>query len=98
MGAWSRSRLDLYLARDLGWNAPNTVTESELLRHRVEQIRADGFAWSIEELAADPAGLAVPVLDARGAIVTAVELYGPTYRLHPDLDGMDELPGRLWRP
>lgn len=95
MGAWSQSRLGTYLGRDLSWNAPNTVTDPESLRRRVEQIRTSGFAWSIEELAADAAGLAVPVVDARGAIVAAVGLYGPTYRLHPDLDGMDELPGRL---
>ena len=41
------------------------------------------------------AGLAVPVIDAEGSVVAAVGLYAPTYRLHPDLPGLVDLPVRL---
>ena len=95
MGAWPPERLDAYLDTDLGWPAPNTISDPGRLRDRVEQVRAAGYAWSIEELVADAAGLAAAVRDRAGTIVAAVGLYAPTYRLHPDLDGLDGLPRRL---
>lgn len=95
MCAWAESRLEDYLVGDLSWDAPGTITDPVALRRRIERARADGFAWSVDELVADAAGLAVPVTDEAGSVVAAVGLYAPTYRLHPDLDGMAELPTRL---
>lgn len=95
MGAWSDERLSGYLAGDLAWDAPNAIADPTALRRRVESVRAAGFAWSIEELVAEAAGLAVPIVDEGGRIIAAVGLYAPTYRLHPDIDGMDDLPARL---
>ena len=95
MAAWDDNRLGSYLAGDLNWNAPRTVTDPAELRRRVARVRKNGFAWSIDELVADTAGLAVPVRGADGHVIAAVGLYGPTYRLHPDLDGMANLPARL---
>ncbi len=97
MGGWPEERLERYLSGDLAWDAPKTVTDPARLRRRVDQARTAGYAWSVEELVADAAGLAVPVQDAEGAIVAAVGLYAPTYRLHPDLDELADLPDRLVR-
>ena len=95
MGAWSDERLEDYLAGDLTWDAPATITGPGRLRRRIERVRLDGFAWSVDESVADAAGLAVPVTDDAGSIVAAVGLYAPTYRLHPDIEGMADLPARL---
>lgn len=95
MGAWEPARLDNYLDGDLSWNAPGTITDPAVLRRRVDAARSGGFAWSVEELVADAAGLAVPLVDGRDRTVAAVGLYAPTYRLHPDLPATKDLPARL---
>ena len=95
MSGWRDDRLDAYLDRDLEWSAPNTITDPARLRRRVDQTRTDGYAWSVEELVADAAGLAVPLRNSQGTIVAAVGLYAPTYRLHPELPHLADLPHRL---
>lgn len=95
MTGWSEDRLDAYLAGDLAWSAPNTITDPAGLRSRIDEVHAKGYAWSVEELVADAAGLAVPLRDEHDQIVAAVGLYAPTYRLHPDLTDLADLPQRL---
>ncbi len=95
MAGWVEDRLAEYLGGDLTWDAPGTWTDPVALRRRIERVRADGFAWSVDELLADAAGLAVPVTGAGGMTVAAVGLYAPSYRLRPELDGMADVPARL---
>ncbi len=95
MGAWEPARLDEYLGGDLSWPAPGTITDPKTLRRRIDAARRNGFAWSVEELVADAAGLAVPLVDARDRVVAAVGLYAPSYRLHPDHPATEGLPARL---
>ncbi len=95
MSGWIDDRLDAYLDGDLDWSAPNTMTDPALLGSRIDQVRTDGYAWSVEELVADATGLAVPLRNSQGTIVAAVGLYAPTYRLHPELAHLADLPHRL---
>ena len=60
MTGWNDDRLDSYLAGDLEWSAPNTITDPTQLCSRVDEARVNGYAWSVEELVNDAAGLAVP--------------------------------------
>lgn len=95
MGSWTPDRLDTYLAGDLAWDAPNTVTNPTELRRKIDAAKSNGYAWSVDELHADASGLAVPIVDHARRIVAAVGLYGPSYRLRPDLPHLADLPRRL---
>jgi len=49
-----------------------------------EQIRADGYATSIDELELGLSAVAAPVLGSNGAAVAALSISGPTTRLTAD--------------
>jgi IclR family KDG regulon transcriptional repressor len=61
-----------------GPNAPRTVAE---LWRRLEAARRDGRAFADEESEAGLVAAAAPVRDFRGAIVAAVNVSGPKFRL-----------------
>ncbi len=63
---------------------PCTVTSLDALRADLEQIRAQGYALTQDELEAGFAAVAAPVHDHTGALVAALSLGGPTTRLHGD--------------
>ena len=51
------------------------------LRQRLTQIRADGYAWTVEEFADGINSVAAPIRDGGGAVIAAVHVHGPSYRL-----------------
>jgi DNA-binding IclR family transcriptional regulator len=73
--------LERALARPLEHLCHNTITDPGLLRAELERIRANGWASSFEETNLGVWGLAVPILDDRGAVVCAVGIAGPSARL-----------------
>jgi IclR family KDG regulon transcriptional repressor len=81
-----RARLDALFAGaalpGAGPNAPRTVAE---LWRRLEAARRDGRALADEESEAGLVAAAAPVRDFRGAIVAAVNVSGPKFRLGPRL-------------
>jgi DNA-binding IclR family transcriptional regulator len=66
-----------------GPNTPGTLDE---LLARIEQARACGYALTDEEFEVGLVGAAAPVRDFRGAIVAALNVSGPKFRLGPRLD------------
>lgn len=69
-----------------------TITDPAALRRDGARARRRGWAVTRDELEVGLTGVAVPVLDARGAVVAALGVSGPTARL----DGrLDEIAGRL---
>ncbi|HWD65707.1 MAG TPA: IclR family transcriptional regulator [Solirubrobacteraceae bacterium] len=56
-----------------------TVSEDELKR-----IRASGYATAIDELELGLAAVAVPVWGARGDVIAALSISGPTLRMTPE--------------
>lgn len=58
-----------------------TITEPELLLQHLDEVRANGFATTIEEFVEGVAGCAVPVRDARGALVAGLGITAPLTRL-----------------
>jgi IclR family pca regulon transcriptional regulator len=54
--------------------APNTVTSKKALREQLDQIQADGFAVSDQELAAELYSIAAPVRNEAHEVVAAVSL------------------------
>lgn len=69
-----------YCARGLGSLGPHTLVTTEAVRARVEQVRQDGFCWTHEEWAEGIDGAAAPITNSEGAVIAAINVYGPSYR------------------
>jgi DNA-binding IclR family transcriptional regulator len=54
------------------------------LDHELGRIRREGFAFTVGELDAGAAALAVPILDRRGRIAAGLSVAGPAERLAAD--------------
>jgi IclR family acetate operon transcriptional repressor len=62
----------------------HTVTRVAELRRRVARARTDGYAWTVEEYSLGITSVAAPIRDPAGAVVAALHVHGPSYRLAPD--------------
>ncbi len=60
-----------------------TVTDPEILRQQLADIRRVGYAYTEEESFEGIAGLAAPIFDSRGAVVASVGVAGLIQRLRP---------------
>jgi DNA-binding IclR family transcriptional regulator len=63
-----------YLASELTRFTPATVTDPELLRRRLAEIRATGVASMSEEMTPGSSSLAAPIRDRTGQVVAAVSV------------------------
>jgi DNA-binding IclR family transcriptional regulator len=72
-----------YLAEPLEQFTPDTLTSAGALLERLRDVRRDGHAWVRDEFAVGMSSVAAPVADARGELVAAVHVHGPTYRFPP---------------
>ena len=100
MAYMDETALDRALAKPLEHLCHNTLTDPGLLREELARIRDAGWASSFEETNLGVWGLAVPILDARGGIVCAIGIAGPSARLaqerigdliHKIHDGAEEI-------
>lgn len=67
----------------------STTTDPERLRERLERVRRDGFAVSVEEYAEGVATIAAPVRNARLEVIAGISISGPYQRLAPPrLEGL----------
>lgn len=62
-----------------GWTAERPIT-SDGARRKLAQLRADGVTWTLQEFADDVNGVAAPIYTPDGAVVGAINVYGPSYR------------------
>ncbi len=58
------------------------------LEAELEQIRADGFAFTVGELDDGAAGVAAPILDRRGRLLAGLSIAGPAERVSRDVGAM----------
>ena len=79
-----------YLAEPLEQFTANTLTDAGSLLERLREVRRDGHAWVRDEFALGITSVAAPVADARGELVAAVHVHGPTYRF-PATGAEDEI-------
>jgi len=79
-----------YLAEPLDAFTPRTLTDAPALLERLREIRRDGHAWVRDEFAVGITSVAAGVADARGELVAAVHVHGPTYRF-PAQGAEDEI-------
>ncbi|MFT7474865.1 MAG: DNA-binding IclR family transcriptional regulator [Verrucomicrobiales bacterium] len=83
MTFWEQHRLDDFFADPLLAATPHSMTSPTKLRSRLLSIRAQGYAWTDQELDVGINGLAVSVL-SDGNLAATISLYGPSYRFSSD--------------
>jgi IclR family transcriptional regulator, acetate operon repressor len=64
--------------------APATVTDPRRLRSELEVVRRTQCATAVDELEPGLAAMAAPVRGARGDVVAALSISGPTLRMTPN--------------
>lgn len=65
---------------------PNTITTPEALKQELEQVRAQGYAYDLEEAVEELCCVASPIRDHTGEVVAAMSLAVPTYRFQQGKD------------
>ncbi|OBJ12644.1 IclR family transcriptional regulator [Mycobacterium sp. 1482292.6] len=83
--AWDDDALREVLASDLARFTDATVTDPDVLRANVEEARRMGFAITSGERDEGATGVAAPVFDARGQVLGALMISGPSFRFSPEL-------------
>lgn len=78
--------LDAYLNAPLASFTPRTIVDPVQLRARLAEVRAEGFAWAIDEYADGLSSVAAAIRDIDGTVVASLHVYGPTYRFPGDRD------------
>jgi IclR family transcriptional regulator, acetate operon repressor len=68
------------LSRHTEW----TITDPGRLREELETVRREAFATAVDELELGLAAIAAPVRGARGDVVAALSISGPTLRMTPE--------------
>jgi len=80
---WPEAAVERFLARTLERYTPETMTDPDQLRKRLQAIRADGHAWVLEEFSEGINSVAAPLFNGTGSVIGALHSHGPAYRF-PD--------------
>lgn len=70
-----------HLALPLERFTEHTITDSELLKEQLREIRQQGYCISDGEVDAGARAVAVPILDTRGRLVAGLSTAGPAFRM-----------------
>ena len=70
-----------YCAGGLARFTGRTTTRTADLKRRLDQIRKDGYAWTVEEFIDGVSSVAAPIRDGAGHVVGALHVHGPSYRV-----------------
>ncbi len=62
----------------------NTIVDKAVLRDGLQAIRDKGYGHTVEELEGGLNAIGAPIRSADGAVVGAVSVSGPAFRLSPD--------------
>jgi DNA-binding IclR family transcriptional regulator len=65
-----------------------SIPEPDALRTALDQIRRDGFAFTVGELDEGAAAVAAPIRDRRGRLVAGLSIAGPAQRITQDVPAM----------
>ena len=82
LAALSPDQLERFLARaELAPSTPKSITDKDLLKREIDEIRRSGIAFDDGEFNAEVSCVAVPVTDFTGQVVGALGVSGPIWRL-----------------
>jgi IclR family transcriptional regulator, acetate operon repressor len=65
-------------------HTPHTIATAQQLEAELEAVRRQGFATAVDELEVGLAAMAAPVRGARGDVIAALSISGPTLRMTPE--------------
>ncbi len=85
-------QVEAVLTAGLERRAPRTITSPKLFVDTLRQIRADGYAVSIEQSQAKVSSVGAPVFGRDGSAIAAVSIVGPSLRF-----GSEHLPTQIRR-
>ncbi len=77
----SMKRVEEILQEGLPKMGPNSVTDPEILKDQLLEIRKQGYCICIDEMHENSISIAAPIRDYTGEVVTAVSLIGPRNRM-----------------
>ncbi|GAB90913.1 IclR family transcriptional regulator [Gordonia rhizosphera] len=80
----TESELRTTLSGELTRFTDNTIVDLDALVEDLAKVRRRGWAMAVDELEVGLVAIAAPVRDHTGAIVWALSVSGPRYRLDPD--------------
>jgi len=69
--------------RGLVRHTERTIVELEPLLEELARVRRRGYATALSEFEVGLNAVAAPVVDARGSVIAAVDIWGPAFRLTP---------------
>jgi DNA-binding IclR family transcriptional regulator len=101
MAHWPHEQIDRYLGRDLERTTPNSVTDPDEIRARLQRVRETGYSWVYEEFVEGINSVAAPVFE-QDVITAAIHVHGPAYRFPGDNDpdtlgkAVKQAARRLW--
>ncbi|MCK4207100.1 IclR family transcriptional regulator [Brucella pituitosa] len=80
----SEDEIQLLLTAPLPRYTANSITDPELLRDRLRQIRIDGFAISRGEVNEELVSISAPVFASNQTVAAVLNLAAPATRMPPD--------------
>lgn len=80
-----RADCDRLLAEPLERFTPATLTRADVLRAQLAEAAERGWAATFEELEVGLNAVAAPIRSCEGAVIAAVSVSGPSYRLGPEV-------------
>src|SRR5690606_32779254 len=76
-----QEQIDFFLAgRQLETFTATTITDVETLKRTLAEIRRRGYATTYDSHVQGASGAAMPILDASGTILAALNISAPTWR------------------
>lgn len=69
--------------RGLVRHTERTIVELEPLLEELARVRRRGYATALSEFEVGLNAVAAPVVDGRGSVIAAVDIWGPAFRLTP---------------
>lgn len=77
-----REEIETYIrTTELGPRTPHTITDGDMLRPHLENIRLRGFAIDDEEFEVGVRCVAAPIRDRHGVTIAALSVSGPSQRI-----------------
>lgn len=75
-----------------GWELPAitpfTITDHELLKKELSQVRDLGYAQNSGESEIEAVSLGAPIRDSTGRVIAAMSIVGPRQRMEPEIDAL----------
>ncbi len=77
---WPADAVDNYLERTLEAPTPSSVSDPDVIRKQLDDVREAGFAWTHETLIPGLNSVAAPLVNNNGELIAAIHIHGPAYR------------------